>query len=444
MARSLGCAAWLLVMLGCATQGGLRSDSEPAADRTLTPLEQQLVADAGDRHLDQMDLLDAALIASGAAWPEARAGLRAVLEPRIAAVEAAVRDVADDRLRGQALLDALHRYLLKRYAASASSLIDVAERGEYNCVSATVLYNLIAERVGLIVKAVIIPSHVFALLFTAQGATEVETTAPDGFDPDRSSRAYLAFLVERGLHRTRAALGTEVNMYEQETGQAVEIDNIALVSLILSNRAAAEYDAGDLPRALALAQRAHRLADPERVEHLLAYEASLVNTLALRAADAGDFARALRLLDAGLVDAPASVRDVLIHNRSYSAARAASAQVERGQHAAAIAILDEGLAKDAGRAELHAMRAAVYSDWGFVLEGQGRYADAEAVYRRAIAAEPDEPALLQNYAATLYNHALERAHAGDCAAVSDLARRAGPLGLFASDFEELRRQCSAR
>lgn len=443
MVRWSGSALLALVLVGCATAGGQRAE-EPIATQPLTPLEQELVDDAVDRHLDQHDLLDAALIASGATTPAALAALRGRIEPRISEVEAAVRDIADDRLRGQALLDALHRKLLKHYVATASSLLDVIERGEYNCVTATVLYNLVADRVGLIVKAVVIPSHVYSLLFTGTGATEVETTSVGGFAPDRSSRAYLAFLVERGLHRSQAALGSEVAPPEQETQLAVEIDNIALVSLILSNRAAAEFDAGELPRALSLAQRAHRLADPERSLQLRAYEASLINTLALQAADSGDFTRALRLLDAGLADAPPGVRDVLAHNRSYCAARAASALVEHKQHAAAIAILNEGLVKDPGRPELHAMRAAVYSDWGYLLEGQGRYSEAEAVYLSGLEAEPHESTLRQNYAATLYNHALERARGGDCQAVAELARKAEPLGLFGSDFDLLQQQCRGR
>lgn len=443
MIRTRGCAVCALALVGCATLGGTRGD-DAAAGQPLTRLEQQLVDDAVDRHLDNEDLLDAALIASGAVTGDALTAQRARIEPAIARVEAAVRGIADDRLRGQALLAALHQFVLKRYVASASNLIDVIERGEYNCVTATVLYNLVADRVGLIVKAVVIPSHVYSLLFTGAGATEVETTSPDGFAPDRSSRSYLAFLVERGLHRSQAALGSEVAPPDQETQLAVEIDNIALVSLILSNRAAAEFDAGDLPRALGLAQRAHRLADPERSLQLRAYEASLINTLALQAADNGDFKRALRLLDAGLGDAPPGVRDVLVHNRSYCVARAASALVERKQHSAAIAMLNEGLQEDPGRLELHAMRAAVYSDWGYLLEGEGRYGEAEGVYLSGLQAEPSEPTLRQNYAATLYNHALERARAGDCSGVAELARKAEPLGLFTGDFDLLQQQCRGR
>ena len=65
MVRRSGSALLALALISCATTGGQRGE-ETIATQPLTALEQQLVDDAVDRHLTRHDLLDAALIASGA------------------------------------------------------------------------------------------------------------------------------------------------------------------------------------------------------------------------------------------------------------------------------------------------------------------------------------------------------------------------------------------
>jgi len=454
--RVVPAALCLTLAVGVACVGPRRASSEhaataaaritppadPLAAYPLTALERRLLDDAGDRRLDQIPLLDAALIASGITEQAELSRWRDRLERRLAPVLADVDGTSPPAARGRALLAALHRHLLARYDTRATTIQALLEHGEYNCVTATVLYNELAHRAGLLVKAVMLPSHVYTLVFTADGPIEVETTSPHGFDPDRSSRDYLRFLVERELHRAQARLGGEDETAAPGIAAAAEIDNLTLVSVILTNRALGAVEGGDPALAFGLLERSRLLAQPDRAAMIHAHEASVVNGMALAAAEQGNCQVAVRLLDAVHPTATSDLRKVLLHNRFYCVERMARREQDAGRHASAIELLDDAIAVDPGRDEIHAARVVAYNRWGVELAEARRFGEAVRVLERALRAEPEEVALRHNLAAVLHNHALQKVRAGDCPGARSHIERGLDLGDLHAGFLELREACA--
>ncbi len=446
---SLLLVAATAALSGCATSSGADrnleaiSHEEALAAHPLSPVERALIEDAADRRLDSMDLIDAALVASGVADEEARRAARARLEPGLARALAEVAGLSDPEARGRALLAALHRHLLGTYREEASTLIDVIEHQRFNCVSATLLYNALAERADLLVKAVILPSHVFSVLFTGRGPIEVETTTPQGFAPKRGTRTYVQFLLERGLAQGRGLLGGPGDQAGQAE-PAAEIDSVTLVSLIWSNRGLDLFRDGDPVEAHAMFRRAHLLAEGARSLQLRAHVAAMVNNLALEAVERGELRRAIQFIDLGWEDAPSSSREVLAHNRAYCIQELASRAADRGEHAKAVSIYAEGLARDPGNAQLHHNRAVTYNDWAQALIGAGDSERGVELLRRGIQLEPRAGFLRGNLVAVVHNQAVVALRRDDCGAALRHLGDYEALGSPLSDLSSIREECARR
>src|SRR5262249_10584219 len=91
--------------------------------------------------------------------------------------------------RGDALLRWLHREALsKGYHSTQTDLSVLLDQQSFNCVSSAVIYNIIGQRLGLDVRAIEVPDHVFSVLYQGTTHMDVETTNPQGFNPSRDPR----------------------------------------------------------------------------------------------------------------------------------------------------------------------------------------------------------------------------------------------------------------
>jgi len=120
----------------------------------------------------------------------------------------------------------MHKTVLKKYVANATSLENVFKNNQYNCVSSTILFNILLEGNGIPAKAVVLPSqeHVFSLLpFTP--LVEVETTSPYGFDSANNAEA------QTNLKKLTGAV------YSSQSKDRMEVDNIGLLAFLYVNRA---------------------------------------------------------------------------------------------------------------------------------------------------------------------------------------------------------------
>jgi tetratricopeptide (TPR) repeat protein len=114
----------------------------------------------------------------------------------------------------------------KKYVAKQTSLAVLLDTGTYNCVSSAVVYNVIGRRLGLDLRAIESPDHVFPVLYDGEERVDVETTTPRGFNPLRDKAAQKEFAELTGFTYIPA----------RHRKKQREIDEAALVAAIYYNR----------------------------------------------------------------------------------------------------------------------------------------------------------------------------------------------------------------
>ena len=396
-----------IVVLGCligsghAGQNRAPAPATPAqpvkssfAQAVISDDERKLLADAKHGRFATIPFAEAALIASGVTEPAQR---RRYLE-RLAALEtqasAAVGNTASPLERGERLLAWLYSGAgplasvaprkRPKYKPSQTSLAVLLDSGSYNCVSATVIYNLIGRRLGLNLRAIEVPTHVFSILDLGDQRVDVETTTPRGFNPVRDKQALQEFQEMTGF----------VYIPARQRKKQRDIDEAALIGAIFYNRGVDAFRSkrhGEAFRYSVLAQR----LDP-----LLAGASGNANAALSRwageAAAAGDIDLALEIVDRhvpALADRGTETKMILIAYQ-YRAAQASKAR----DWASVADIYVSGWrrhAKDerlAGTLQRNAL--AAYDNWAQPLKKAGRWAEAIAVYQGALKTLPDNRHLL--------------------------------------------------
>jgi tetratricopeptide (TPR) repeat protein len=87
------------------------------------------------------------------------------------------------RERAAAVFEFLHREILTgKYDLQCSRLAQVLDTGNYNCVTATILFNCLAAEAGLSACGGESPSHVVSLVRVPGQRLEIETTCPRWFE----------------------------------------------------------------------------------------------------------------------------------------------------------------------------------------------------------------------------------------------------------------------
>ncbi|OHD61918.1 MAG: hypothetical protein A2014_01745 [Spirochaetes bacterium GWF1_49_6] len=132
----------------------------------------------------------------------------------------------DKRALAKKIFEFMHKTILKKYVADATTLENVLKNSQYNCVSSTLIYNILLEPQGITAKAVVLPSqeHVFSILsFNTQ--VEVETTSPYGFDAANNPE------IQANLKKLTGAV------YSSQAKDRIEVDNIGLLAFLYVNRA---------------------------------------------------------------------------------------------------------------------------------------------------------------------------------------------------------------
>ena len=303
-----------------------------------------IAAPGGPRVPLHADMVDAALSASGYTSASARRRARAEFERYAGPLVDDLGRVSSPAVQAELLLKALHRKggLFGRYDPRATTLRDILERRAFNCVSASVVYNLIAHRLSLPVAAQLLPSHARSMLsLERQGrlvSVVVETTSAQGFDPDPEQQAsILASVSNVGDGRGRALVSE----------QGAIVDTNVLIGTIYVNRASIAQEGGRLERAeqLFASGQAHA-REPSMQRVLIDQRAALLSQLAADDITAGTpsrCARALRTLTAAVRLAPSNpeIVETLQHNLRAVSERIISHQADADDAEAVKATLAE-------------------------------------------------------------------------------------------------------
>jgi hypothetical protein len=158
------------------------------ANRFFAKPELALLRDAQAGKLESMSLAEAVLLASGATDDDDR---RYDLNQLDSITDDAIQAMADaktPRERGRRLLQFLHDGpMAEGYEDSQANLVTLLETRKYNCVSSAALFMIVGQRLGLKVRMVEIPEHVYCEAFDGKKWVDVEPTSAHGFGvkPDR-------------------------------------------------------------------------------------------------------------------------------------------------------------------------------------------------------------------------------------------------------------------
>ena len=259
-----------------------------AFEGELSRLEQDLFTDAADGGWDEHTLLEAALIASGVDRPE----LLRHYEGRVADLEAELsrsgRLTGTERERAQAIFEFMHRRVLRGgYQLDCTDLGLSLDEGRFNCVSASVLFNCLAGRLGLTAHGLEAPGHAMSRLILDGRPFDVETTCATWFrltDDPAKQAAVMARMIRR--------------QPGQGSPPARTVTPVQLIATIYYNRGVdllAENRFHDAVRANAKALRLDAANQTAR-GNLLA----TLNNWSINLAGEGHYARAVELLDRGL------------------------------------------------------------------------------------------------------------------------------------------------
>lgn len=367
----------LALLFSCASvRGG--SEATLREPETQEPVGEALARAVGSDGLGEFDLTDAALIASGFESRALLRGARARFEELAGPLVEQLSGVRDARERAKGLLASLHKKggLFGEYDARATTLRDVLERRRYNCVSASVVYNILAERLHLRAFAQLLPTHartVLVPLGQEKRSLIVETTSPEGFDPD--SRLQAAILAQVG-----GSLSEEGRALVSDAGSIVS--TVVLIGTIYVNRASIVQEAGDFESAERLFARGEAFAGSSEMKSVLRDQrAALLSQLAaddLLSEEPERLRRAYRTLKVAVSLDPRQpeIRASVYQNLRAAAERMIHDVAQQGNEATLLAVAGEAASTGMDPAERSGLRAFALSEVARLRIDAGRFDEA--------------------------------------------------------------------
>ena len=180
-ARRVGDAAKSAVTPGC----------EAILSPRLSELEQRLFDQIHDGRFGEFSLLEAGLIAGGVDRDDELCRYRKRFDALVESLRRSGNVHGTPRQRAQAVFAFLHQSILRGgYNLQASDLRQAFDHGRFNCVTASVLLNCLAERFELKAVGLEIPGHAMSRLELPEETLDIETTCPRWFTlADRSNTA---------------------------------------------------------------------------------------------------------------------------------------------------------------------------------------------------------------------------------------------------------------
>jgi hypothetical protein len=320
--------------LACGVATQARGETLPAIHAS----EAKLLADARDGDL-QLDLIDAALISSGVTDRSERTRLLRIRDERYAALGLGVICNLPVQERAPALLAAMHRKLLRgAFRPTATLIQETLTGGDFNCVTATILFHDLCRRCNVPVEIVAQSGHVASRLTTVP-PLEIETTREDWFDRPADVISQTAKL--------RAAQQKRV------------ISPAELLGRVYYNRALAALEQKQFARAIDLLRLSLALdpRDRDAHENLLAG----LNNWALDLCDSNEFAAAAERIADGLQlqadHAQLRSNDLHVHQKWVTHL------CQQHDFRRAIEILEAGRRRRPEAALFNAGQRAVYEAW---------------------------------------------------------------------------------
>jgi len=319
-----------------------------------------------------------ALIASGVLDPIKRQAYLRRLDDLERNARAAVASAKTTSEKGEKLLGWLHRGpMAKGYQSNQTDLSVLLDTGFFNCVSSATLYNILAVRLGLDVRAIEVPDHAFSVLYQGTSHMDVETTNASGFNPARDPR------IAQQLERMTGFR----YIPDSHRDQRREVDAAGLVAIIYYNHGVQLTEQKRYHEALLAYFRAMSL-DPEFGSAVKNALATLANW-SVELSQSKKWEDALEVVTTGLSLAP---QDATLRNNQEAVwAKWAGALIDAGKRDEAIAVLKRA-AISLPNANFVNMQAWVYIKPGEELVRAGQWEAALTLAQPRLAELDPAPA----------------------------------------------------
>ena len=159
--------------------------------------------------------------------------------------------------------------ILKKYFETSTLFQDMISKGEYNCLSSSILYYLLYSEFGYEVKGVLTSSHAFCTVYTEKGPIDVETTVAKGFNP--------------GTKEIRNTGTSTIVTFvpKQNYNNRNDADILTLIATLYPNSISLRKIENDLDKQLTMAKKAYYLSPYTEM-----YNENLVNAYNRAALDA--------------------------------------------------------------------------------------------------------------------------------------------------------------
>ena len=207
----------------------------PIACQPNSRLESQLQEDIQDHVLHDFSLIQASFILSGVSEKDSLDHYMTWYANLVETIQDFHFDSFDRVGSANKVFSYLHGTWLVKYQLEATTLLDIIHHKTFNCVSATILYNLICEDLGWPTEAFETPTHVYTIFPNFTETLMVENTSPIGFDIMQNLKSYSRYLSQFYPDNQVLHIGLD-RLYAYENSRGRRIDNTELLGLLAYNQ----------------------------------------------------------------------------------------------------------------------------------------------------------------------------------------------------------------
>lgn len=255
-------------------------------------LERRLFDQVHDGRFGRFSLLEAGLIAGGIDDDEQLQRYCRRFDALAESLRASDKVQGEPRAQAQAIFEFLHRSVLcGGYCLQASDLRQAFDHGRFNCVTATLLLNCLAERFGLNAVALQFPGHAMSRLELPSETLDIETTCPAWFT-----------LLDGGHKAQRGGDSRLPESKAAKNGPPRLLTEVELVATIYYNRGVDLLAERRFAEAVAANGKAVRL-DPQNATAKGNYLAT-INNWGIELGMAGQYEKAAELFRLGMTTDP--------------------------------------------------------------------------------------------------------------------------------------------
>ena len=279
-------------------------------------LERDMLNDSASGRWERWDIVSASLVAEGMTDPDKIARYQAKIDAIVRNLRKQTASLPQTEWP-QVIFETLHRDLLTgKYDITCTDLAQSLDTGRFNCVSATVLFHTLAQRMGLDVCGLEMRGHALSRVRVGGESVDLETTCAEWFRIRNNEKSPKQLTLSEQQQRKYDTADRAASRNASDPGVADEapmlrpgnvprslreVNDVQLVATIYYNQGVDDLTSNRFGRAILMNVKALQL-DPQNDNAWRNLLATL-NNWAIERASKEDYLSAAQLLDEGtLID----------------------------------------------------------------------------------------------------------------------------------------------